>query len=376
MKYENWLVKETLNNHNSPSKAGLIVKALKGLTDTPMTFMEVCGTHTVSIFRHGIRSLIPENIRLLSGPGCPVCVTDQGDIDSIIKISRIPGVIIATYGDMMRVPGTCSSLLQRKGEGADIRVITSAMDCVALAENNPDREVVFLAIGFETTSPATASMIAEARDKGIRNLSITCFHKNTPPVLAQLAKDRELKIDGFLLPGHVSVILGYEPYRFLAEEHGIACSIAGFEPEDILLGIMDLTKQVKGRSPQLHSTYQRAVRPWGNKVARGLLNEVFKEADATWRGIGEIPLSGFRLRDELFHFDALSRFSIKTEKTPPPPGCRCGDVLSGRITPHECPLFANGCDPVHPVGPCMVSGEGTCSAYYKFNRGGRISWEN
>ncbi len=357
-------------------RVDLLLKALNRLAVRPMTVMEVCGTHTVSVFRNGIRSLIPKNIRLLSGPGCPVCVTDQGDLDAIISLSEEPDVIIATYGDMMRVPGTFSSLAKKKGEGSDIRVITTATSCLDLARENLSKEVVFLAIGFETTSPATASMLMEAKETGITNLSITCFHKRTPPVLEQLAMDEELKIDAFLLPGHVSVILGYEPYSFLADHYGIACTIAGFEAEDILLGLVDLASQVARRNPHLDSTYQRAVRPSGNVVAQKLLETVFEYGNACWRGIGEIPNSGLRLREPFRNYDALERFNFKIEKILPPEGCLCGEVLSGKIIPPECPLFAESCTPVTPVGPCMVSGEGTCSAYYKFTRGGTISWEN
>ena len=357
-------------------RVDLLLKALNRLAVRPMTVMEVCGTHTVSVFRNGIRSLIPENIRLLSGPGCPVCVTDQGDLDAIISLSEEPDVIIATYGDMMRVPGTYSSLGKKKGEGSDIRVVTTAISCLDMARENPSKEIVFLAIGFETTSPATASMLMEAKGKGITNLSIACFHKRTPPVLEQLAMDEELKIDAFLLPGHVSVILGYEPYSFLADRYGIACTIAGFDAEDILLGLVDLASQVFRRNPRLESTYQRAVRPSGNLVAQKLLETVFEYDNASWRGIGEIPNSGLRLRKPFQDFDALKKFNFKIEKVQPPQGCLCGEVLSGRITPPECPLFAASCTPVTPVGPCMVSGEGTCSAYYKFRRGGTIAWGN
>lgn len=354
----------------------MLLKALDRLATRPMTFMEVCGTHTVSVFRNGIRSLIPPNLHLLSGPGCPVCVTDQGDIDAIIDLSQQKNVIVATYGDMMRVPGTFSSLGKQKAEGRDIRVITSAASCLDIALGNPSKEVVFLAIGFETTSPATASLLIEARENNIDNLSITCFHKRTPPVLEQLARDESLKIDGFLLPGHVSVILGYEPYRFLADRYGISCTIAGFEAEDILLGLVDLASQLSRNKPHLDSTYQRAVRPWGNRVARQLLETVFEYDNASWRGIGEIPDSGLKLRETFKGYNAIEKFRIKVKKVQPPQGCLCGEVLSGRITPPSCPLFAKKCTPSTPVGPCMVSGEGTCSAYYKFSRGGTISWGN
>lgn len=355
-----------------PARISLLIKALNRLAPKNMTFMEVCGTHTVSIFRNGIRSVVPQNIRLLSGPGCPVCVTAQGDIDAIIETAGNPGIIVATYGDMMRVPGTSGSLAQKRSEGADIRIITTASSCIDLALQNPSKEILFLAIGFETTAPATASMLMEAKERAVHNISVACFHKRTPPVLEKLAMDKDLKIDGFLLPGHVSVILGYEPYRFLADSYGIACSITGFEAEDILLGLADLAKQVMDGTPCLHSTYQRAVKPGGNKLAVELMEKVFVNSNAVWRGIGEIPDSGMKLNENFRDYDAISKLDMAVRKVAPPKGCRCGDVLSGRITPRECPLFAKGCDPVNPIGPCMVSGEGTCSAYYKYSRGGRF----
>jgi hydrogenase expression/formation protein HypD len=340
-------------------------KALQNIAPKSLSVMEVCGTHTVSIFRSGIRSLLPPGYRLVSGPGCPVCVTDQGEIDTALSLLET-GAVLTAYGDMFRVPGASGSLSSKRGEGLDARVATSAMDALLLAEQKPDREVVFLAVGFETTAPATAAMILEARRRKIRNLSVLSFHKRTPPALELLASDQDLSLSGFLLPGHVSVILGHEPFRFLAEEKGIPAVIAGFEPDQILSGLIDLALQQRKGIAKLHSVYGRAVRPEGNPKAREIMDEVFENRSASWRGIGEIPSSGLALREEFAAFDAEKKFSLKPLPGKPHPGCRCGEILTGRITPPECPLFRTHCTPVSPVGPCMVSGEGTCGAYFRF----------
>lgn len=340
-----------------------------------MILMEVCGTHTVSIFRHGIRELLPSSIRLLSGPGCPVCVTDQADIDAALSLARRKDTLIATYGDMLRVPGSRTSLAEERSSGSDIRIITSASQCIDLAMEHPDREVIFFAVGFETTAPATASLVLEASRKELPNLSVINFHKRTPPVLEALAMDPSLKIDGFILPGHVSVILGHGPYSFLAEKYGKASCIAGFEGEDILLAIADLCLQIREGRPRAASVYPRAVRPEGNPMALELMDRVFLSGPAKWRGIGPIQDSGFAFRKEFSPFDARIKWDLHIPETEPPEGCRCGDILSGKITPRECPLFSTACTPVKPVGPCMVSSEGTCSAYFRFARGGNPDWK-
>ncbi|MDD2206152.1 MAG: hydrogenase formation protein HypD [Aminobacterium sp.] len=364
---------------SNPFKASFtaqhVIEAIGQRISKPLTFMEVCGTHTVSIFRSGIRSLLPEELSLVSGPGCPVCVTDQGEIDCAIDILDMPQITVATYGDMLRVPGTKSSLSERKSEGKDVRLVTSAAQALSIAENNPEREVVFLAVGFETTAPATAATVLEAREKNISNFSILSYHKQTPPVLEQLVQDPDLKIDGFILPGHVSVILGHNAYRFIAQKYKIPCAIAGFEPMDILLAIADLVFQHANGQAVLHSLYPRAVRPEGNQKALSMIDRVFTPCSARWRGLGEIPLSGYMLKEEFSSFDTLLRFQITLTSPPPPAGCRCGDVLAGHIRPLECPLFAKRCTPMTPVGPCMVSSEGSCSAYYKYNRGGESPWK-
>jgi len=333
-----------------------------------VTFMEVCGTHTVELFRTGVRSMLPREIRLVSGPGCPVCVTDQTDIDATLFLARLPGVIMATYGDMLRVPGSRGSLGDARGEGADVRVITSAAQALEEARRAPFREVVFCAVGFETTAPATAAVLQEARRQGIKNFSVLSLHKRVPPALELLASAPDLAVDGFLLPGHVGVILGEEPFRFLPEKFGRACALTGFEAEEMAAGIAELGRQVILRAPAVRSVYPRAVRPGGNPRARSLMEEVFSPARVPWRGLGEMDSSGLALREDFFPFDARRRFALP-HLTPTPTPCACGAVLSGRIDPPECPLFGAPCTPASPVGPCMVSSEGSCAAHHRFGRG-------
>lgn len=333
-----------------------------------VTFMEVCGTHTVELFRTGIRSLLPREIRLVSGPGCPVCVTDQTDIDAALFLARLPGTTFTTYGDMLRVPGSRGSLLEARGEGADVRVVTSAAQALEWACQIPSRKVVFCAVGFETTAPATAAVVREARRRHVNNFFVLSLHKRVPPALELLASTPDLAVDGFLLPGHVGVILGEEPFRFLPERFGVACALAGFEAEDLASGIAELGRQVILGAWAVRSVYSRAVRPEGNLRARELLEEVFTPRRALWRGLGEVDASGLSLREDFATFDARRRFplpSFAAEET----ACACGAVLTGRIDPPACPLFGTACTPASPVGPCMVSGEGSCAAHYRFGRG-------
>ena len=343
--------------------------------DEKMTFMEVCGTHTVSIFKSGLRSILPQNINLLSGPGCPVCVTDQRDIDSIISIfeNSDEKITIATYGDMMRVPGSISnskkrsSLADLRGGGADVRVVTSAIQCIDIAES-ANNQVIFLGVGFETTAPATAILIKEAAARNIKNLSVYSVHKTIPRALRALASNEigAVNLDGFLLPGNVSVLIGERPYRFIPEEYNKACVIAGFEAEPILAAIVELARQTKFKTPEVVNYYKEAVSADGNRHAMKLTYEVFLARDSEWRGLGEIKASGLGIREEFQDYDAEVRFSIiKTEAQVT--GCECGKVLLGIITPPECKLFGGACTPTSPVGACMVSGEGTCGAWYRWN---------
>lgn len=345
--------------------------ALDELVDRPMKVMEVCGTHTVSIFRSGLRSLFPDNFQLISGPGCPVCVTDQAEIDAAVNLAGRPGLTVATYGDMLRVPGSGTSLAMEKARGTDVRVVTSAAQALDMARREPDREIVFLGVGFETTAPATASVLMDARRDRVPNFSVLSLHKTVPEVLELLASDPELKLDGFLLPGHVSVITGTKPFSFLPEKYGLACAVGGFEPDEIMMGLVELALQVRRGKSAVKSLYGRAVREEGNEKARRLLGEVFVPTEARWRGLGNIPGSGLSIGPAYAPWDAVEKLDIELGPSTPPPGCRCGEVLAGKILPPECPLFGTSCTSLTPVGPCMVSSEGSCSAYFKYHRGGR-----
>lgn len=334
-----------------------------------INLMEVCGTHTVSIGRYGFRSILPRNLHLLSGPGCPVCVTANRDIDRAVALARVPGVTIATFGDMVRVPGSTSSLTAAKAAGHDVRVVYSPLDAVELAAAEPERQVVFMGVGFETTTPAIAASILEADQRGLDNFSVFCVHKTTPAALRAIADDPETAIDGFILPGHVSTITGLAPYRFLPEEFGIPGVVTGFEPVDVLEGIARLAELVVAGTPAVENAYRRGVSDEGNPVARQLVDEVFEPCDAVWRGLGELPSSGLAIRPEFACHDASRRFEVAVEPTREPAGCRCGDVLRGVIAPTACPLFDRACTPETPVGPCMVSSEGSCAAYWRFRDG-------
>ena len=329
--------------------------------------MEVCGTHTVSIFRSGIRSVLPPAISLLSGPGCPVCVTDQKEIDAFIELARIDDVIVTTFGDLMRVPGTKSSLLKQRAEGRDIRIVYSPLDALEIARNNKDKKVVFLGVGFETTAPTVGAAIYSAAQTDVSNFSVISAHKLVPPALEALMASGNVQIDGFLLPGHVSVIIGLKAYQPFFQRHRIPCVIAGFEPADILGAIGELVEQIENGKPSLANAYQRAVTSEGNQKAQNLLEDVFKPADVSWRAIGKIPVSGLKIRKKYERYDAETLFDIQITDSVDPEGCACGEILSGVKTPPECPLYKKVCTPIDPVGPCMVSTEGTCAAYYKYH---------
>lgn len=328
--------------------------------------MEVCGTHTVTAFRSGLRQLLPANVKLISGPGCPVCVTDTNFIDAAIELCRRPDVTVTTFGDLVRVPGSESSLERERAAGAQARVVYSPTDALALARQNPQRQVVFLGVGFETTAPAVAWTIQEADRSGVTNFSVLTAHKTMPHAMEALLKDQQVKIDGFICPGHVSVITGAQMYRFITERYRIPCVIAGFEPGDMLKGIAMLLEQLATGRADVEVEYTRSVNETGNVAAQRLLAEVFEEADASWRGLGVIPRSGLAIRKRYAAFDAARKFSIQFRQAKPHPGCRCGDVLRAVITPPECKLFGTACTPANPLGPCMVSSEGTCAAYFKY----------
>ncbi|MGC9323648.1 MAG: hydrogenase formation protein HypD [Desulfomonilia bacterium] len=332
-----------------------------------VTIMEVCGSHTMAIGRFGIRTLLPENIRLISGPGCPVCVTAINDVDTALWLASQGNVIFTTFGDMLKVPGTGGNTLQRvRSLGAHVEIVSSVLEAVHIARQHPEADVIFMAIGFETTSPTIASAVRSCSRNGPGNFSILSVHKLIPPAIRVLIEDPALKITGFLCPGHVSTIIGSDAYS-LIPEHSCAAVIAGFEPVDILEGILMILDQTISRRFQVQNQYARAVNDQGNRRARALLDEVFTPVNSAWRGLGEILASGLSLKREYAAFDVMGKFQPPVLSSREPPGCRCGDVLKGLISPEQCGLFGRTCTPATPVGPCMVSSEGTCAAHYTYH---------
>ena len=337
----------------------------------PVRLMEFCGGHTVAIFKYGIRQLLPPNIEMLSGPGCPVCVTATRDLDKIIALSQLPGVIITSFGDLLRVPSSHSSLQQARAEGGDIRIVYSTLDALEIARQNPERPVVFVGIGFETTAPTIAASVLQAKREGLKNYYVISLHKVTPPVTKAILDAGETNLSGIVCPGHVSTIIGANAWQFIPQDYGIACAVSGFEPLDILYCISMLVEQIEAGQPKVAIAYPRAVRPEGNLKALKIMDEVFNLSTANWRGIGDIPGSGLSLKPEFEAFDAEKNFDIRiTEEAHEPKGCICGEVLRGVKTPLDCKLFTKTCTPEQPVGPCMVSSEGTCAAYYHYGGAG------
>ena len=321
----------------------------------------------MSIFQSGIRGILPENVIHLSGPGCPVCVTHESEVAAFLDLAG-QEAIVATFGDLMRVPGPDGMDLKRaQAEGARVNVVYSPFDALELARKNPSDRVVFLGVGFETTAPTVAATLNLAREQEIDNFFVLSFHKLVPPALKALVQDGEVELDALLLPGHVSTIIGMEPYRFLARDHGIPAVIGGFEPLDILRALLEMTEQLKEGRAEVVNCYKRAVGDEGNLNARRMMDKVFYVEDSLWRGLGNIPQSGLGINESFARFDAKKEFSLEMKEVPPLPGCRCGEVLKGLIRPDECPLFAKACTPAKPVGPCMVSTEGSCAAYYKYS---------
>ena len=357
-----------LKSFKDPKLARKLVETIHLLAPEHATLMEVCGTHTVAIARNGIRDLMPEGTRLASGPGCPVCVTSNRDIDTVIALCRIPDVIITTFGDMTRVPGSTSSLLAEQAQGRDVRICYSPLDALKIAADNPDREVVFVGVGFETTTPLVAMAIYRAHAMGLKNFSVFAAHKNMPGALETIVNDPSVQLDALILPGHVSTITGMHIYEFLANEYHIPGVITGFEPVDVLQGIAMIMRQLHEGRAEIEIAYERGVRSEGNVVAQKIIDQVFDTCEATWRGLGPIPGSGYCLRPEFAEFDAVERLKPEVEPTQDPKGCKCGDVLRSVITPKDCPLFGRVCTPENPVGPCMVSSEGSCAAYYRYYR--------
>jgi hydrogenase expression/formation protein HypD len=345
-------------------KLALKITELAG-TDK-VQLMEVCGTHTMSIHKFGIKSLLPKNIRLISGPGCPVCVTPNEYMDRAIALSLKPGVLVTSFGDMLRVPGSSQSLEQARAQGGKVRVVYSPTDALKIAAENPATQVVFLAVGFETTSPLIAATVMQAEQQGINNFFVLVGHKLVPPAMSALVQNKRVAVDGFICPAHVSAIIGTRPYQFLADKHRIPCVVAGFEPVDVLQGILMLLEMIRDKNPAVKNQYSRVATESGNVRAQELLDKVFASGDSNWRGLGMIPGSGYGLRDQFRGRDAARMIEVEVEPVREHKGCKCGEVLQGLIEPDQCPLYAKPCTPENPIGPCMVSSEGTCAAHYKY----------
>jgi len=351
-----------------PVAAQRLIQEIRVRATRPIRIMEFCGGHTHAIMRYGIRQALAPNVRMASGPGCPVCVTSDGDIDYCIALARLPGVTVATFGDMARVPGSRSSLQEARAAGAEVRIVYSALDALELARREPQRAVVMLGIGFETTAPTVAASILRARELGLKNYYVYSMHKLTPPAMRSILDAGEVHLDAILGPGHVTAIIGWRAWGFLPAEYGIPCAVSGFEPLDILQAVRSLVA-LQGSAPQVVNAYSRGVTAEGNRVAQGLMAEVFEVSSANWRGLGELPASGLKLRPAYAAYDAQLAFDLPRPESPEPAsqrGCRCGEVLRGVVEPPECRLFGKACTPARPIGPCMVSAEGACAAYYQY----------
>jgi len=344
------------------------IRAMAERLTHPVNFMEVCGTHTMSIYQHGIRTLLPENVRLVSGPGCPVCVTPISYVDKALACTTDPLNIVATFGDMLRVPGSYSSLMEERAGGADIRIVYSPLDAVSLAKNNPERRVVFLGIGFETTAQTIAASILAAASLELKNYCVLAAHKTMPAAMEILTADPELNLTGYLCPPHVSTVIGGNAYKPLADKYHIPCVVTGFEPADVMQGIEMLLVQTLRDEGKVEIQYSRAVSWGGNPKAQAILHQLFEPCNTLWRGLGVLPDSGLAIRGEYAEFDAERVLALDVPDALENPACLCGEVLKGKLTPADCPLFAGVCTPESPVGACMVSSEGTCAAAYKYGR--------
>lgn len=353
-----------------PPDAALLLEKIQKLSERtgPVNLMEICGTHTMSIAKTGLKSLLPPSVHLLSGPGCPVCVTPTGAIDAILRLTQRPDVIVASYGDLLRVPGSIrgDSLLYRKALGAAVEMVYSPMDALRLAKNNPDKEVVFLGVGFETTAPGTAACILEAASRKLTNFSVLSLLKRTEPALRALVGAEDFHVDGFLCPGHVAAVTGPEFFRFLPEQYGLPTVVSGFEAADLLFSICRLMEMLASGQPDCINEYTRAVRPGGNPAALAMTDRVFEPCDSLWRGLSTVACGGFAIREAYADWDSARRFSLTGFSADEPAGCRCAQVIRGVLSPKECPLFSKVCTPSDPVGPCMVSSEGACAAAYKY----------
>ncbi|MDJ0674742.1 MAG: hydrogenase formation protein HypD [Calothrix sp. MO_167.B42] len=367
-----------VDEFREPEKAQALLKEITKLSlHAPLKIMEICGGHTHSIFKYGIEEILPQNIELIHGPGCPVCVMPRGRLDDAIYISQQPNIILTTFGDTMRVPGSTTSLLQTKATGADIRMVYSPLDSLKIAKENPNKQVVFFALGFETTAPSTAFTILQAATENIHNFSMFSNHVLVIPALKALLNNPDLQLDGFVGPGHVSMVIGSKPYEFIAEKYGKPIVISGFEPLDILQSIWMLLKQISENRCEVENQYNRLVQPEGNTVALNAMNQVFAVRDNfEWRGLGDIPNSGLKIRPEYAQFDAEIKFTLPNQKVADNKACQCGEILKGVLKPWQCKVFGTACTPENPIGTCMVSSEGACAAYYKYGRFSQINKQN
>ena len=360
-----------IDEFRDPQLARKLLADILGRSTRHVRLMEFCGGHTHAIFRHGLRQLLPPTVELRSGPGCPVCVTANTELDRAIEMSRLPDVTIATFGDMLKVPGSHGSLQTARAEGADVRVVYSTLDALQIAREHPRRRVIFLGVGFETTAPTVAAAILQAEAEGLTNFYVFSMHKLTPPAMRAILDAGEVRLSGIIGPGHVTTIIGSQAWEFLPRVYGIPCAVAGFEPLDILQCVAALVAAVEKGRPAVINTYARSVRPEGNPTALDVMQRVFEICDADWRGLGRVPASGLMLRSAFARFDAARAFPVEPGPAREHAACRCGDVLRGVVEPPECPLFGRACTPIHPVGPCMVSAEGACAAWYQYGEHGQ-----
>lgn len=359
-----------VDEYRDPAAVREVVAGIERLAgDRPVKFMEVCGGHTHTIYRHGIEQLLPSTVEMVHGPGCPVCVIPMGRVDDAIAVAETPGVVFTSFGDMMRVPGSTSTLLEAKARGADVRMVYSPMDALEVAAANPDREVVFFAVGFETTAPSTALTLLAARERSIRNFSVFCNHVTIIPPIRAILDSPDLRLDGFLGPGHVSTVIGTRPYGFVPEQYGLPLVATGFEPFDILQGVHMLLAQLAEGRCEVENQYTRVVPEEGNARALEVMSRVFTlRPHFEWRGLGFISQSALALGEDFADWDAERRFAVPGVRVADPKACQCGEVLKGAIRPWECKVFGTACTPETPIGTCMVSSEGACAAYYHYGR--------
>ncbi|WP_413161449.1 hydrogenase formation protein HypD [Capilliphycus salinus ALCB114379] len=365
-----------VDEFRDPQKLQALMKEINRLTlmlertpEHPLKIMEVCGGHTHSIFKYGIEEILPDSIELIHGPGCPVCIMPRGRLDAAIKLADIPNVIFTTFGDAMRVPGSEKSLLQAKAQGADIRMVYSPLDALPIAKQNPDKEVIFFGLGFETTAPSTAFTILQAEAENIKNFSIFCNHVIVVPALEALLDNPDLELDGFIGPGHVSMVIGSNPYKIIAEKYYKPVVVSGFEPLDIVQSVWMLLQQLVDRRCEVENQYKRLVQPDGNPMALDAIQKVFEvREEFEWRGLGEIAQSGLKINSNYAQFDAEIKFDVSDVKVPDAAACQCGEILKGVLKPWQCKVFGTACTPETPIGTCMVSSEGACAAYYKYGR--------